>query len=272
MNPLRRKLILATWRAPKEGNILGKLTVDTSTAQSYLQYLQQKSGIKVTITHFVGRAIGEALQRTPSINGYIRFGKYIPHDTVNISFLVALNGGKNLGNTKICDVQQKTIVDIAQELQNKALTLRDGKDKTFQQAQNTLKLIPVFLVRPMLWLTGWLTSSLGLNLTFLGLQQFPFGSCMITSVGMFGLDEAHAPHTPFARIPMLALIGAIRKEAVVVDDEIVIRPMITMTATIDHRYIDGSQGANIALTIREAFQKPWILDGLEHPPEDWQRD
>jgi len=270
MNPLRRKLILSTWRPPKEGNILGKLTVDTSIAQSYIEYLRHKHNTKVTITHFVGRAIGEALHRTPSINGYIRFGRYIPHDTVNISFLIAIDGGKNLGNTKICDVQKKTIVDISNELNNQALTIRDGKDQDFKQAQNTLKLLPVMLVRPVLWLTGWLTSSLGINMTALGLKKFPFGSCMITSVGMFGLDEAHAPHTPFARIPIIALIGAVRKQPVVIDDQIVIRPMITLTATIDHRYIDGSQGANIAKTIREAFEKPWILDGLDAPPEDWK--
>ena len=108
-------------------------------------------------------------------------------------------------------------------------------------------------------------------MSILGLNKFPFGACMITSVGMFGLDEAHAPHTPFARVPMLALIGAVRKQPVVVEDEVVIRPMITLTATIDHRYIDGSQGANIANTIRAAFERPWILDGLEAPPEDWRR-
>jgi len=272
MNPLRRKLILATWRAPREGNILGKLTVDTSIAQSYIDYLHKKHDTKITITHFVGRAIGEALHRTPSINGFIRFGKYIQHKSVDLSFLIALSDGKNLGNTKICDVHKKQIIDIANELKSGALTLRKGKDKEFQQAQNTLKMLPVFMVRPVLWLTGWLTSSLGVNMKFLGLQQFPFGSCMITSVGMFGLDEAHAPHTPFARVPMIALIGAVKKQAVVIEDEIVIRPMITLTATIDHRYIDGSQGANIALTIREAFEKPWILDGLESPPEDWKHE
>ena len=269
MNPLRRKLILATWRPPKEGNILGKMTVDTTIAQSYIQYLRKKHDAKVTITHFVGRAIGEALHKTPSLNGYIRFGQYIPHETVNISFLVALDDGKNLGNTKICDVQRKTIVDITNELNDHSLRLRSGKDLDFKQSQQTLKMLPVFLVRPVLWLTGWLTSSLGIDLSFLGLPKFPFGACMITSVGMFGLDEAHAPHTPFARVPMLGLIGAIRKQPVVIDDEIVIRPMITLTATIDHRYIDGMQGANIANTIRNAFKKPWILDGLDAPPKDW---
>ena len=97
------------------------MTVDTTIAQSYIDYLRNKHDVKVTITHFVGRAIGEALNRTPSLNGFIRFGKYIPHKTVNISFLVAIDGGKNLGNTKICDVQNKCIIDITNELNNKNL-------------------------------------------------------------------------------------------------------------------------------------------------------
>ena len=33
----------------------------------------------------------------------------------------------------------------------------------------------------------------------LGLEAFPFGSAVITSVGMMGLDEGFAPPTPFAR-------------------------------------------------------------------------
>ena len=83
---------------------------------------------------------------------------------------------------------------------------------------------------------------------------------MITSVGMFGLDEGYAPHTPFARVPIIVLIGAMRDTPIVQDGEVVIAPMITLTATIDHRYIDGSQGANLAKTIRAFFEDPFGED------------
>lgn len=272
MNPLRRKLMLATWSAPKEGNIHGKISLDCTKVLSYMEYLKDRHKKKVTITHFIGRTIGEALHRTPSLNGFIRFGSYIPHDSVSVSFLVAIDGGKNLGNVKIEDVQKKTIVDIADALKSDASNLRQGNDKEFEAAQKTLRLLPSFLIRPVLWLTGWLTSSLGLDMSFLGLKKFPFGACMITSVGMFGLDEGYAPHTPFARVPVLALIGAITDRPVVIDGKLEIRPMITLTATVDHRYIDGSQGATLAKTIREAFDKPWILDGLTEAPSDWMND
>ena len=269
MNTLRRKLMLATWTSPTEGNIYGKLDLDCTKVLAYLEYVERKSGHKCTITHFVGRAVGEALYRCPSINGFIRFGSYIPHKTVDVSFLVAMDGGNNLGNVKVSNIHQKTLADVASALRKDATALRSGKDKEFENSQKTLNMLPSFLIRPVLWLTGWLTSSLGWDLSAVGLKAFPFGACMITSVGMFGLDEGYAPHTPFARVPVIVLIGAIQKRVVVVDDAMVIRPMLTITATIDHRYIDGSQGATLVKTLREVFDKPWILDGLSEAPSEF---
>ena len=272
MNPLRRKLVLATWAPPSEGNIYGKLTLDTSRAESYLTYLRNKTGDKITLTHFIGRAIAEAISNTPAVNGYIRWGRFIPHQSVDISFLIALEGGANLSNTKIADAHTKSLTQVAAELREAAQKSRSGQDASFNKSQDSLRWMPSWLIRPVVWLTGWLTSSLGVSVPALGLEAFPFGVCMITSVGMLGLDEAYAPHTPFARVPIIALIGASQKQPVVIEDRIQIRPILTLTATIDHRYIDGSQAANLAKTIRRAFDEPWMLDGLTEPPHDWVQE
>ena len=36
---------------------------------------------------------------------------------------------------------------------------------------------------------------------------------------------------------------------------------ITITATIDHRFIDGSAGGKLANTIRAVFDDPWTVIG-----------
>lgn len=260
MNPIRRKLVLSTWRAPKEGNIYGKLTLNATNALAYIEKQSQKTGQKLTMTHFVGCAIARAIKATPSINGYIRFGKFIPHKQVDISFLIALENGKNLANTKVANADTCTLEEMSTSIRGAATSLRKGEDKDFQKSQDSLSWMPTWLIRPLLWTTGWVTSSLGIAVPMLGLTSFPFGSCMITSVGMFGLDEGYAPHTPFARVPIIVLIGAMRDTPIVQDGEVVIAPMITLTATIDHRYIDGSQGANLARTIRAFFEDPFAED------------
>jgi len=264
----RRKLAIATWSDPREGNIYGKLTVDATEALAYLDYLRKKTGEKVTITHLVGKAVGEALKKAPTLNGYLRFGGYEQHETVDIAYLVALEEGANLAKAKVCQIDTKSVADIAGELRELAQKLHKGEDEQFKKSQGPLQILPTWLIRPLVWLTGWLTSSLGISMKAFGLEAFPFGACIVTNVGVFGLDEGYAPPTPFARVPVYVLVGAIRDAAAVVDGQVVVRKQLTLNATIDHRFIDGYQGGVLAKVMREIFANPWQLEGLSGRPAE----
>lgn len=252
----RRKLAIATWSAPQEGNIYGKLTVDATKALAYLEEVRRKTGEKVTITHLVGKAVAEALRQAPTLNGRIVWGKYVPFDTVDIAFLVALEGGNDLAKAKVSSADQKSIADIARELGAVSGRLRSGGDRDFEKSKGAIKAMPMWLLKRMVWLTGFLASSLGMSIKALGVEPFPFGSCIITSVGMFGIDEGFAPPTPFARVPVLILVGAVRDRPAVVDGQIKVQPQVTINATIDHRFIDGAQLGVLAKVMREYLEDP----------------
>jgi pyruvate dehydrogenase E2 component (dihydrolipoamide acetyltransferase) len=258
---IRRKLAIASWGEPSEGNIYGKLTVDMTQSLRYLDELRAASHEKVTVTHLVGKAIAEALRRAPTLNGRIMLGRYIPFDTVDIAFLVALEGGNDLAKAKISDVDKKSIVELAHELGERTSRLRGGGDNDFEKSKGVIKALPTWMLRPVVSLSGFLASSVGLTMKPFGIQPFPFGSCIITNVGMFGVDEAFVPPTPFARVPLYVLIGAVREHAVVHDGQIVAQKQLTITATIDHRFIDGAQLAVLAKTVRSILEDPWQLDG-----------
>ncbi len=256
----RRKLAIATWVAPREGMIYGKLTLDAGPVLAYIERVRAETGEKVTVTHVVGKAVAVALARAPGLNGRVLFGAYHPYPSVDVSYLVALEEGGDLGKAKIADADKKSCATIAAELRQRAGKLHRKEDADFEKSKGVIKLLPTFLLRPMLTLVGWLGGALGVAIPALGVERFPFGSCIITSVGMFGLDEGFAPHTPFARVPLLVLVGAIRERPAVEDGKIVIRPELTVTATIDHRFIDGFQGGVLAKTVRELFAEPEKLD------------
>lgn len=262
----RRKLAIASWTAPSEGNIYGKLRLDCTNVLRYIDHLRATTGEKVTMTHIVGRAVGLALAQTPSLNGRIFLGRYIPHDRVAVAFLVSIEEGGNLAKFKVDDVDKKGTGALARELREGAQRLQKGQDAAFQKSQGPLKLLPTWLIRPLVRLSGWLTACAGLSVPALGLEQFPFGSCIITSVGMFGLDEGFAPHTPWAHVPLLVLIGAVTEQPAIVGGAVVARPEVIITATIDHRYLDGAQGGVLAKTLRALFAEPWRLDGLAEAP------
>ncbi len=271
-NSTRRKLAIATWSAPREGNIYGKLTVDVTEALDYIAQVRERTGLKITITHLVGVAVARALAKAPGLNGTIKLGKYVQHETVDVAFLVALEGGNDLGKALVRDAAELGVADIAESLRAQAQRLRDGKDDDFEKSKGLLRALPTWLLRPLLWLTGWLSGSMGANIPALGVTAFPFGSCIITNVGVFGLDEGWAPPTPFARVPVYVLTGAVRERPSVVDGELTTRQQMTLCATIDHRFLDGAQGGVLARVVRDVLENPWQLDDSEQATEVVEQD
>ena len=258
---LRRKLAIATWTAPKEGNIYGKVTLDATEALKYLEHLRETTGEKVTVTHLVGKAAGLALTHAPSLNGRVVFDRFVPFKTVDIAYLVALEGGNNLGKVKVEGADVKSVVEIARELREHAGKLARGEDEAFKKSMAPLRWMPRWLLRRVVAFVGFLGSGLGWRINALGVEPFPFGSCIVTSVGMLGFDEGYAPPTPFARVPIYVLVGAVKPRPAAVNGEVVVRDMVTVTATIDHRVVDGYQLGIVAKVFREVFENPWSLEG-----------
>jgi len=48
------------------------------------------------MTHFVIKAVGQLLNECSDLNGKLTFGKFVPHDTADVSCLVDIEGGKDL--------------------------------------------------------------------------------------------------------------------------------------------------------------------------------
>jgi hypothetical protein len=259
-NSVRRKLAIASWRPPREPNMYGKLELEATEALRYLEDVRERTGERVTLTHLVARATGAALAEEPTLNGRIRFGRYLPNDRVSLAFLVSMPDGSDLARARVDDIDRKDVATIARELRERTERLRTGTDEDWEKSKQLLRTFPSWVIRPIVWFTGWLTASLGVGAKPLGLERQPFGSGIVTSVGMLGLDEAYAPPTPFARVPLYVLIGAVRERPWVVNGEVVVRPVLTITATVDHRFIDGFQAATLAREVHRVFDDPWSLD------------
>jgi pyruvate dehydrogenase E2 component (dihydrolipoamide acetyltransferase) len=259
-NSVRRKLAIASWRPPREPNMYGKLELEATEALRYLEDVRERTGERVTLTHLVARATGAALAEEPTLNGRIRLGRYLPNDRVSLAFLVTMPDGSDLARARVDDIDRKDVATIARELRERTERLRTGTDADWEKSKQLLRTFPSWVIRPIVWFTGWLTASLGVGAKPLGLERQPFGSGIVTSVGMLGLDEAYAPPTPFARVPLYVLIGAVRERPWVVDGEVVVRPVLTITATVDHRFIDGFQAATLAREVHRVFRDPWSLD------------
>jgi 2-oxoglutarate dehydrogenase E2 component (dihydrolipoamide succinyltransferase) len=80
------------------------------------------------------------------------------------------------------------------------------------------------------------------------------GTFTITNGGIFGSLMS----TPIPAYPQSAILGmhAIRKRPVVVDDQIVIRPMMYVALSYDHRVIDGREAVSFLVRVKEYIEAP----------------
>ena len=80
------------------------------------------------------------------------------------------------------------------------------------------------------------------------------GTFTITNGGVFGSLLS----TPILNPPQSAILGmhAIQKRPVVVDDQIVVRPMMYLALSYDHRLIDGREAVQFLVRVKECVESP----------------
>ena len=88
----------------------------------------------------------------------------------------------------------------------------------------------------------------------LSLTDLQGGTFTITNGGTFGSLLS----TPIVNPPQSAILGmhGINKRPVVVNDEIVVRPMMYLALTYDHRLIDGKEAVTFLRKIKHAIEEP----------------
>ena len=88
----------------------------------------------------------------------------------------------------------------------------------------------------------------------LGIEEMSGGTFTISNGGVFGSLMS----TPILNSPQSAILGMhkTQERPVVVDGEIVIRPMMYLALSYDHRIIDGKEAVQFLISIKEALEDP----------------
>ena len=91
----------------------------------------------------------------------------------------------------------------------------------------------------------------------IGMEELTGGTFTITNGGIFGSMMS----TPILNQPQSAILGmhAIQKRPMVVDDEVVVRPMMYLALTYDHRIIDGKDSVQFLVSVKELLEDPGRL-------------
>jgi 2-oxoglutarate dehydrogenase E2 component (dihydrolipoamide succinyltransferase) len=91
----------------------------------------------------------------------------------------------------------------------------------------------------------------------MSMEDLTGGTFTITNGGVFGSLMS----TPILNPPQSAILGmhSIQQRPVVVDGDIVVRPMMYVALTYDHRIIDGREAVQFLVSIKNSLEDPGRL-------------
>ncbi|MEN9340536.1 MAG: 2-oxoglutarate dehydrogenase complex dihydrolipoyllysine-residue succinyltransferase [Bacteroidota bacterium] len=97
----------------------------------------------------------------------------------------------------------------------------------------------------------------------LSVEEMTGGTFTITNGGVFGSLLS----TPIINIPQSAILGMhkIQERPVAVNGQVVIRPMMYVALSYDHRIIDGRESVGFLVRVKELLENPMLLLAAKDP-------
>jgi 2-oxoglutarate dehydrogenase E2 component (dihydrolipoamide succinyltransferase) len=185
--------------------------------EKYKESFEKLHGIGLGFMSFFAKGVIAALRAVPQVNWTIDGNTMIKRKGVHLG--IAVSTEKGLMVPVIRDAQNLSMAQIESEIKRLALKARDGK---------------------------------------ITVDDMTGGTFTITNGGVFGSLLS----TPILNPPQSGILGMhkIEKRAVVVTeagkDAIVVRPMMYLALTYDHRLVDGRQSVTFLVKLKEALEDP----------------
>lgn len=248
------------WGRPSEPTFFGSIRARADRLQTYLDDLEEASGERITPTAFFVRALGEIFRRYPDMNVIVAGNQVQRRKDVDIFCQVAIpregDANADLSGFKVPNCDRRDLVEVARFIRRKAETVRDADSGEMGRKRAALRWIPGFAMPVAVRLMEMLTFTIPFELDSLGIGSDPFGSAMLSSIGVFDIDNAFAPLVPASRTPVVMLPGAIHEEPVAEEGEVVVRDVVEICCTADHRCFDGYQGGLFIDEFRSMVEQP----------------
>ena len=193
-------------------------SVDTTALTAFRAQLNAAGDAKIAVIDLFVLAASKALTKYPAVNASLVNDQIVCYKSTNIGMAVAGDNGLIVPVVK--NAQEKPLLAIAAETRDLVERAKAGR------------LLP---------------------------EEFSCGTFTISNLGMFGIENFTAIINP----PESAIlsVSSVRKKPVVVtgpdgEDAVVVRPMMNIQLTVDHRIIDGLLAAQFVRYFKDLLENP----------------
>jgi pyruvate/2-oxoglutarate dehydrogenase complex dihydrolipoamide acyltransferase (E2) component len=211
------------------------IELDVTKGKDNIKKFKKNKGKKLSFTGWIVKCISQAVSEHKYIHAY-RQGrnKIIQFDDIDISILVEkrINGEKIPLPYIVRKTNEKDIYEINNEIRHAQDQDVDNGIYVLGKDQKT------WTVKLVKWAPNFLQKFVLRRLRrHAFMVKKSMGTVMVTSVGMFGKFPGWA--IPIGIHTLFIVLGGIIKKPVVIDNEIMIRDVLSLAISVDHDIIDG---------------------------------
>ena len=242
-----RKMVIASVRANVKSAIHCVTEMDVTEVRERIRLIHEEGGPKLSFTAYLVKCFSKALQDHPGMNSFLRGRRLILLEEVTVSVLVE----RDLGNEL---VPEPLAIRAAQ---NKSLLQIHNEIREAQQKQGTglgnlsgstwIRIIPAFLLNLFVKVADR-------NIV----MAKKYGKVAVTAVGMF--SKSATWFIPHGTATVLLTVGGISKKPVWQDGQFEPREMLHITASFDHRIVDGAPAARFMKQLAGLVESGAVLE------------
>ncbi len=234
----------------------GLVEVDVSKARQYIRDYEAATGTDISFTAFIATCLGKAVDMNKHVHAYrTRGNQLLVFDDVDVTTTieVELEGRKIPISHVIRAANKKTYQDINQDIQT--AQTRGAKSQSGGGTLKLLMMLPAFIRQ---FLLDWTFNNPHSRKAY-------GGTVLLTSVGMFGKGGGWG--IPFILTTLAVTLGGIAEKPVVVDGQIVIRELLSVTVSFDHDIVDGAPAARFTQRFTDLIERGYGLVEQDVTPE-----
>ena len=269
-NGMRNKMTVATWGETTDPQIYGKVKLNLTKMEPYLEKLSAKINVKVTLTIFSIKLVSIVLSKFEIMNSYIKFGKINTKSNIDIACAISIGDGNDLANCLIKSCEQKSIKEIIDEIHDSSKKLREKKNEDHlvkgrlsQYFPNLYVLSKYFyfsILALLMQITSYI-SSIGYSIKQVDLKKFEFGTCVVTSIGSLGIEDGHPPIPPPTFVPLVvAICKAKTKYEYNSNNKIQENKYMKLNLTVDSRFVDPATAESFVAEMKRIGENPEIFE------------
>lgn len=255
-----RRVASALYSRPRDSKIFGSVELDVTTLESFIAR-KRGEGLKITLTHVFLLAIARAIhERVPEFNTRVLRGRIVPRQSLEASLSVLIPGKEEMSSIRLGLDESVTLATLAGELADPLRSTRMGEEQAALQIKERLAALPWPLRGWLVQWVGWLTIDLGLNLGWMGLPHDRFGCFLLSNIGSIGLDVGYPSLFPNANVSLVVTMGSVQTLPRYIAGELQPRRILTMSAAMDHRLVDGLHGGRLFQYLKKVAAQPDLLE------------